>query len=767
MNRIITLLILSLLQLSVYAQVRGRVVDKENAPIEFANITLHVLPDSTLITGTVSDREGRFNIQSNFIKNAFLRVSMVGYQTEYIPITNLDQDTITLSDISQQLNEVIITATPPSYKMDAEGLNTKIENTVFSNLGTAVDILGQLPFVSIIDDNFTVFGRGTPLIYINNRLLQNNEELKQLKSSDVKEVKVILNPCSQYDASVGSVIRITTIKPVGEGLSASVYTMLRQRRNFDHYEYIDFNYRKQKIDFFARLGYNGTKYQQNQKTEESLYLDKAYTTRENFQIKSDRNSWDATAGLNYSFSPVHSMGIRYQYSGNPKYKWESIGNTLHYINEINDDNFTFVSPLESNSNRNYVNIYYHNELPNNTVMHFEGDLVNGGSSTDQSSNYNNTVTSENILVNSHSETDYALYAGKLTVEQPLFGGKIVYGGEGSYTDNRQQFEMLNEEVAQDLPSNHDKNEQQLWAAFLSYEHSWNYFSLNAGLRYEHINFKYYYDDQYREEQSRIYNNCFPSVALSYRKGSINMSLSDKTTVRRPNYFNLRSAISYNSPYNYEGGNPSLKPMYINKLTYLAGWKDLQLEVSYNWIKDNLLFVGRQFEDKPIVLFMMENLPYCEQLDMYVSYSPQIDIWKPTFTLGFDKQNLKYQNRSYNKPYYSYAWNNIFQFPNNFQFIINMRGNLNGNNNIILNKSGFRTDIRVSKKFLDDKLHLILSATDIFSTNLERWSMTTNNMYEDKWNDSDNRGINLQIIYKFNSTQDKYKGRGATNEINRL
>ena len=208
-------------------------------------------------------------------------------------------------------------------------------------------------------------------------------------------------------------------------------------------------------------------------------------------------------------------------------------------------------------------------------------------------------------------------------------------------------------------------------------------------------------------------------------------------------------------------------MYINKLTYLAGWKDLQLEVSYNWIKDNLLFVGRQFEDKPIVLFMMENLPYCEQLDMYVSYSPQIDIWKPTFTLGFDKQNLKYQNRSYNKPYYSYAWNNIFQFPNNFQFIINMRGNLNGNNNIILNKSGFRTDIRVSKKFLDDKLHLILSATDIFSTNLERWSMTTNNMYEDKWNDSDNRGINLQIIYKFNSTQDKYKGRGATNEINRL
>jgi opacity protein-like surface antigen len=105
--------------------------------------------------------------------------------------------------------------------------------------------------------------------------------------------------------------------------------MLRQRRNFDHYEYIDFNYRKQKIDFFARLGYNRTKYQQNQKTEESLYLDKTYTTRENFQIKSDRNSWDATAGLNYSFSPVHSMGIRYKYSSNPKYKWESIGNTLH------------------------------------------------------------------------------------------------------------------------------------------------------------------------------------------------------------------------------------------------------------------------------------------------------------------------------------------------------------------------------------------------------------------------------------------------------
>lgn len=62
-------------------------------------------------------------------------------------------------------------------------------------------------------------------------------------------------------------------------------------------------------------------------------------------------------------------------------------------------------------------------------------------------------------------------------------------------------------------------------------------------------------------------------ALAYEHENLNMSLSNRTTVDRPSYYNLRSSINYNDPYTYEGGNPSLVPMYTNKLSYLLGWKD--------------------------------------------------------------------------------------------------------------------------------------------------------------------------------------------------
>ncbi|MDN5292033.1 MAG: hypothetical protein PWQ06_2272 [Anaerophaga sp.] len=768
MYKYLLLLLLLLSQLLVNAQIKGVVVDDKNIPIEFANVTLHILPDSTLITGAVTDNNGMFSLQSNISEKAFLRISMIGYQTRYVPVLNLGQGVIILNDLSQQLDEFVVTAISPSYKMEADGLNAKIENTVYSKLGTANDVLSQLPFLSAKDGSFTVFGRGTPLIYLNNRLLRDNEELKQVKSSDIKEVKIILNPGSQYDASIGAVIRITTTKNIGEGLSGSLFAFIRKRRNFDHYEYLDLNFRKSKLDVFTKISFDKTVNEQNQNDETILYLlEYDFITKQDMKIKSNTNSWETTVGSNYSFSPVHSIGIQYKYNQSPIDNWDFKGNTYHYIDENNDNNYTSFNLTDRKTHRHYVNMYYHIEMKKQTTIHFEGDFVIGGNETGQSSDFKNIITGTNALVESHNKTSYSLYAGKIIIEKSLFNGKISFGGESSYTDNNQSFDMLNNEVSEDLPSIKDKSEQLLIAAFASYEYPWDSFSFNTGLRYENIDFKYYSNNKYSNEQSRIYNNWVPTLSLSYNNGEINMLFSYKTVVRRPNYFNLRSSITYNNPYNYEGGNPSLKPMFTNRLTYMFGWKDLQLEVSYNWIKDNLLFIAEQFKDKPISLFTMINLPNSERLDGYLSYSPKFHFWRPTFSFGLNKQNLKLKNSTFNKPYYSYKWNNIILLPQDYQLTLNMRGNLQGNYELSTSKLGFRTDIKLSKNFFDDKLSFVLSATDILASDLERWSMYTNNVYFDKWNDSDNRGINLQITYKFNTTRNKYKGQGASNEINRL
>lgn len=65
-------------------------------------------------------------------------------------------------------------------------------------------------------------GKGTPLIYINNRLVRNDNELERLSSTHIKKVTVITNPGPEYDASVSAVVLIEAIRPPGEGIGGEV-----------------------------------------------------------------------------------------------------------------------------------------------------------------------------------------------------------------------------------------------------------------------------------------------------------------------------------------------------------------------------------------------------------------------------------------------------------------------------------------------------------------------------------------------------------------
>ncbi len=147
--------------------------------------------------------------------------------------------------------------------------------------------------------------------------------------------------------------------------------------------------------------------------------------------------------------------------------------------------------------------------------------------------------------------------------------------------------MLNEEIAKDLPSNTSQSTQSLAAAFLTYDKNWKKFSFQAGLRYEYIDFAYFYMNKKSDDQSKKYSNLFPSASVRYNDGDISMSLSYRNTTVRPSYNQLRSSISYYDPYTYEGGNPSLRPSFVNELTYLFGWKDWQFSTTYGWIKDDI------------------------------------------------------------------------------------------------------------------------------------------------------------------------------------
>ncbi len=157
------------------------------------------------------------------------------------------------------------------------------------------------------------------------------------------------------------------------------------------------------------------------------------------------------------------------------------------------------------------------------------------------------------------------------------------------------------------------------------------------------------------------------------------------------------------------------------------------------------------------------------LSLYLVWSRPIRFWTPGVTVGFYRQWLTIDNTRYNKPIYSYYFDNTFSLPHGWSITANISGSSQGD--MHTNRFGasyFTMDASVGKSFLNKSLTLKLSATDIFNTANNDWTMNTYGVFVDKRQSYDRRGIALNIIYNFQPRKSKYKGSAAAeSEMNRL
>lgn len=239
MKRVILFILLfSILKsLDVYSQVIcGFVLDQKNNPVAFANILILSISDSTYVTGGITDNNGAFNIELNEITDTefILKISFVGYTTEYVNATIDHPVTILLKETSLVLDDVMVSASKKIFKINSEGLKADIKGSVLSKSGTAINVIKELPFIVDNQGKIEVLGKGEPLIYINNKVVRNKDELEQLKSTEIESVEIISNPGSKYSSATGSVIKVTTIAEQGEGFSGVYYNELRIHKKIDN-----------------------------------------------------------------------------------------------------------------------------------------------------------------------------------------------------------------------------------------------------------------------------------------------------------------------------------------------------------------------------------------------------------------------------------------------------------------------------------------------------------------------------------------------------
>ena len=218
---IITILLALVTMAGQGQEITGRVIDEQSQPMPFANVVLVSRADSAFIAGAVTKDDGTFSISTDK-QDGLLKVSSIGYITKYIDARQGNVGDIQMHPNTQTLSEVVVKGHVPQFQMGSEGLVTNVTNTPLSQIGTADDVLKHVPGIIAKDGVYEVFGKGSPIIYINGRKMRNKKELEQLKSTDIKSVELITNPGAKYDATVGAIVKIQTIRRAGDGFCCVV-----------------------------------------------------------------------------------------------------------------------------------------------------------------------------------------------------------------------------------------------------------------------------------------------------------------------------------------------------------------------------------------------------------------------------------------------------------------------------------------------------------------------------------------------------------------
>lgn len=188
-KQIVLIFSLLLAFISIQAQsLVGKIKDIHQQPVPFANIII-MDTDSVFIAGDVSNDNGEFKL-AHPGNAALLKVSYIGYQEKIVPINSgqTDMGDILLEEMAEILGEVVVKGNLPVTHIKGGALVTNVAGSILEKAGSAQDVLGRIPGILRKGDELSVFGRGTPRIYINGREMRDPLELSQLTSDNIKAV---------------------------------------------------------------------------------------------------------------------------------------------------------------------------------------------------------------------------------------------------------------------------------------------------------------------------------------------------------------------------------------------------------------------------------------------------------------------------------------------------------------------------------------------------------------------------------------------------
>ena len=561
----------------------GSVVDSVNqAPLEYATILLYSRATQKQITGTVTNKEGRFTLDRLSPGQYFLKVDYIGYVSKSVPGIELTPRRVT-TDIGRVLlrsavlksQGVEVTADKPTfeYKIDKKVINVSDQPTVIS--GTAVDVLENIPSVTTdIDGNVQLRGSGNFTVLIDNRptVLESNEALQQIPASTIDNIEIITNPSAKYDPEgTAGIINIITKKNQKSGITGIANLNLSYDNRRDGADIL-LSQRTRKFNLFFGADYNKRSFPRNSEVERrSIYNDSTHHINYIGTGKWGGTGYDIRGGADYSMTDHDLWTLSFR-AGNRDRGGDSRNNYNEWTDPSEIHKYYTSKDNSSRSGGFYsVNLDYkhdfqrkgHELLASVDISDRHGDEK----SENETRNEQNQITYAQRFIEKGPSRRYRL---NLDYTLPLREKDKFQAGYQSRLNNsvdRTERYDLNLETRlyeiQPLYSHHVDYQDNYHAIYSLYAAEISKLGIQGGMRAEYTDREITLTDT-RQNYFIHRWDYFPTFHLSYTVSQGKQMMASYTRrIDRPRGWELEPFETWMDAYNVRMGNPGLKPEYID------------------------------------------------------------------------------------------------------------------------------------------------------------------------------------------------------------
>jgi Outer membrane protein beta-barrel family/CarboxypepD_reg-like domain len=563
-------------QLKLY--IKGQLKEQKSMqPVAYATVALRRLSDSTLITGTSSNPDGEFDIESVPSGKYCLIISSIEFE-RVIKNIDLTKDyntgNIFLQEKSLTLSEIVVVGERMKAKASPDKTTYFMNEKLYDASDNSVDVLKYIPGVQVdLMKNISLEGSQHIIIMVDGKERDRNF-LSQLNASQIDKVEVNSTPDSRYDAGVTGVINIILKKDKEPGINGHVHIDVPTSKSVI-YSFPDysFNYSFNKLNLYT--SYNG----------EFSYFDIVESSDRSFQndlgakeIISDQvvcqKDWSHRFHYGFDYLLNKKNQINFYAFYNP-YSNELNGNVEMKVTgeEVNEQQWS-AHKQDADINRSAFYSLYYKHTFDKPGREIAFDLSYFNFKAENSTTYTpRNITPDNYMVNQ---------VNSVKPVQNSASFKIDYT---SPITEKLKFEAgikAKSQLLRDRQSDEFKYDESIFALYGTITYTFSKYTLSTGLR--------------AEKSSSGLTNGFKNIVFALLPNATinckltpkqNIKLSYNRTVNRPNIYELNPNITQDDPYTIESGNPDLKPEFRQNLSL-----DYSNTIGNNFISLQLFYKER-------------------------------------------------------------------------------------------------------------------------------------------------------------------------------